>query len=198
MKIAKSTSQIIQTIKVVPKFNIENDYYVIKLGRKVIGNTSFKINGISEANTGFQLTCFPQNWYKKTKVLSIKPHLNINYIEILQEKGKGFGRKVMQYLYDLSCKKGCEGRIVLDSTGAASGFYSHLGFDTPVLDTKRYRKIYDICAEYAKNTKISQQVFNDLLKNCGCPTMTDGKFNAPGIRFFDPVKENIAKLFKRL
>ena len=196
MRIGRSTTKIIQNIKVIPKFNIEDDYYVIKLGKRVIGNASFRINGISEANTGFQKTCFPQNWYKKTKVLNIKPHLNISHIEILQEKGKGFGRKVMQYLYDLSRKKGCEGRIGLDSTSSASGFYSHLGFDIPILDKKKYKHIYDICAEYAKNTKISQQIFNDLLKNCGCPTMTNGKFNAPGIRFFDPIKENIDRLFK--
>ncbi len=197
MKIGK-LNQIIPNITIIPKFNIDNDYYVIKLGKRVIGNTSFKINGISEANTRFQQTCFPENWYKKTSVLSIKPHLNIDYIEILQEKGKGFGRKVMQYLYDLSCKKGCEGRIVLDSTSAASEFYSHLGFDTPISDTKKYKRIYDICAEYAQNIKISRQIFNDLLKKCGCPTMTNGKFNAPGIRFFDPtIKENIEKLFKR-
>lgn len=196
MRIGKSTNLIIPNIKIIPKFDIDSDYYVIKLGKKVIGNTSFRINGISEANTEFQRTCFPQSWYKRTRILSIKPHLNINSIEILQEKGKGFGRKIMQYFYDLSCQKGCEGRIVLDSTCAASGFYSHLGFDTPISDTKKYKRIFNICAEYARNTKISQQIFNDLLKNCGCPTMTNGKFNAPGIRFFDPIKENIEKLFK--
>ena len=91
MRIGKSTNKIIPKIKIIPNFNIDRDYYVIKLGEKVIGNTSFKINGLSEANTGFQQTCFPQNWYKKTRILSIKPHLNINYIEILQDKGKGFG-----------------------------------------------------------------------------------------------------------
>ena len=183
-------------LSIKPNFRFESDYYEIKLGKKLVGNATFQVHGAVDVPIKDLQRELPVDWFQGSKNPKVKPYLDLNYIEITGQKGKGLGRKAVQLLYELSRKTGGEGRIVLDSVPTAAGFYSHLGFDCPIAERIKFDNIYKVCLEFAQNMKMDARTFRGLLTKYGCPSKTNGKFNVAGIRFFNPTKENLAKLFK--
>ena len=187
-------SSIKNIISVVPNFNKEPDWYDIKLGRKIIGNATLVMRPQRPAFDS-DLVRFPQGWI--TGDDAIKPYLSVTYIEILKEKGKGFGRKAMQAIYAIAKNSDAQGRIALRSQVKPAGFYSHLGFDIPERLKSTLDIIYNACLEIAKEKKVSKKAFLTMLKDAQCPSKTNGRFNVAGLRFFTPTEENVAVLFRK-
>ena len=185
-----------QKLRVVPNFRVEADYYDIKLGRKILGNTTYKISN-GETFAPAKIAQFPTNWLTDSKEQPVKPFLFISYIELLKEKGQGLARKTMQILHELSEKKGCEGRMALSATPTTTGFYSHLGFDCPPKDQEMYDKLYSLAAKIAETKNLKKREFSKELKAIGCPTKTNGKYNTTGLRFFIPTQDNLSLLYKK-
>lgn len=184
-----------QKLRVVPNFRVEADYFDIRLGRKVLGNSTFTISQGENLSPSI-ISQFPDTWVTSSKTKPIKPFLDIKYIELLHEKGKGWARKTMQLLHALSVKSGCEGRMALKTSKKTAGFYSHLGFDCPPKDQEMYDKLYAIISRIAEVKNLKKRDFAKELRKMDCPTKTNGKYNIDGLRFFEPTEQNIALLYK--
>ena len=172
---------------------MEGDVYNIVSNGKAIGELYYEPQCIFCDKLQ---TIFPKHFFDENG--KIKPILSIDFIEIFDNKNqrKGIGRKVMQQLFQKSLELGCEGRITLESLPFAKGFYSKLGFDIPVAKKATYDAIYKKCEKIAKCADMSPEEFKELLERNSCPNKLNGKFNADGIRFFDPTDENIKLLYK--
>ena len=68
-------------LRIVPNFRWESDFYDIKLGKNVIGNTTFSVCR-GEDFSQSTLKQFPVSWFTDEVGTKLKPFLNINYIEL--------------------------------------------------------------------------------------------------------------------
>jgi len=183
------------TLRIIPNFTTEADFYKISLDRKVIGNTTFSVSNEAKI-CNKSAKDFPESWKLETDETKLKPFLFISYIELLKEKSKGLGRNAMQLLYKISCKKSCEGRMLLQASKQTAGFYSHLGFDCLAADKITFDQKYAQSLNLATRDTLNKRDFIHILHKLGCPRKINGKYNSDGVRFFIPNEENLAYLFK--
>ena len=72
---------------------------------------------------------FPNSWFVDKTTDQMKPVLEVTGLETFQQRSTGNGRLCLQALYDLSQKKGCDGRIQALAAFGSAPFYEHCGFE---------------------------------------------------------------------
>lgn len=160
---------------------------------------------ISEPSATAKVDRYPKSWIDTNG--NIKNSLYIDYIATEDfAEGAGYGRLMIQRLYQESLRKGCEGRLSLHSSFDSHGFYDRLGFEVGertiqkkhILQKQLEEKIQTLLAnkktglkvEDSEIMKIKQQldkVNKELSEHVPCES---------GALFFTPTEQNLKKLFK--
>ena len=71
---------------------------------------------------------FPKSWFSYKNSDDMLPILEIVGLETISKKNQGYGRGCLKALYELSCKKGCHGRLQVFAAFGSGSFYEHCGF----------------------------------------------------------------------
>lgn len=70
----------------------------------------------------------PNSWFQDRNSNWVVPVLEITGLETFQQRCSGNGRLCLQALYDLSCRRGCGGRMQVFADFDSAEFYEHCGF----------------------------------------------------------------------
>lgn len=160
---------------------------------------------ISKPLASARVNRYPKSWIDTNG--NIKNSLYIDYIatEGIAE-GAGYGRLMIQRLYQESLRKGCGGRLSLHSSFGSHGFYDKLGFEVGertiqkkyILQKQLEEKMQNLLANKKAGLKVEDSEIIDIKQQLDKINIELSN-HVPcesGFLFFTPTEQNLKKLFK--